>query len=292
MSIRKRKDKSNEYSSGTPIKSRKAKVFSYTALMIAAICVALPIIWLLLTSLKTRQDLAHNTWGLPEVWEFSNYAAAWTGSKIPLYMLNSVRASGLSIILTVVLATPVSFVLARFRFKRKNLLYYFFIAGMMIPIHSTVIPIYQMVGSLNLYNNLETLSVIYGAYRIPISIFILESFMTGIPRELEECAVIDGASTWDIFAKIIAPISKDGVVTIAILALLSSWNELLLSMLLISDPTKKTLPNGLMGFITEYNSEYTQLAAGIMISIIPAVIFYMLAQEKIEKGMIAGAVKG
>ncbi len=86
--------------------------------------------------------------------------------------------------------------------------------------------------------------------------------------------------------------SKDGIVTISILTVLSSWNELLISMLLISTPSKKTLPNGLMGFITEYNSEYTQLAAGIMISIIPAVLFYAFAQEKIEKGMIAGAIKG
>lgn len=292
MSIFKKKDKSNEYSSGTPIKNKKALVFTYVALTVAALAVFLPILWLFLTSMKTRQELAQNTWGFPKVWEVSNYVIAWTKTRIPLYMLNSVRATVLSIVLTVVLATPVSFVLSRFRFKFKNVLYYFFIAGMMIPIHSTVIPIYQMVGRLNMNNSLEALSLIYGAYRIPISIFILEGFMTGIPRELEECAVIDGASTWDIFYKIIAPISKDGVVTIAILTLLSSWNELLLSMLLISDPLKKTLPNGLMGFITEYNSEYTQLAAGIMISIIPAVLFYIFAQEKIEKGMIAGAVKG
>ncbi len=292
MKTNKKKRKTEDYSSGTPIQSKRVIVLVYAALILAAIVVALPVLWLFLTSMKTRQDLAHNTWGLPEVWEFKNYVIAWTGSRIPLYMLNSVRATGLSIILTVVLSTPVSFVLARYRFRGKSLLYFFFIAGMMIPIHSTVIPIYQMVGDLKLNNNLEALSSIYGAYRIPISIFILESFMAGIPRELEECAVIDGANTWQIFYRIIAPISKDGIVTIAILALLSSWNELLLSMLLISDPTKKTLPNGLMGFITEYNSEYTQLAAGIMISIIPAILFYMFAQEKIEKGMVAGAIKG
>lgn len=116
--------------------------------------------------------------------------------------------------------------------------------------------------------------------------------MSALPRELEECAIIDGCSTANIFFKIIVPLSKDGIVTISILTVLASWNELLISMLLISDPSKKTLPNGLMGFITEYNSEYTQLAAGIMISIIPAVLFYALAQEKIEKGMIAGAIKG
>ena len=292
MKIRKKKSKSEEYSSGTPIQSKRIVVLVYAALILAAIVVALPVLWLFLTSMKTRQDLSHNTWGLPEVWEVKNYVIAWTGSRIPLYMLNSVRATALSIILTVVLSTPVSYVISRYRFKGKNLLYFFFIAGMMIPIHSTVIPIYQMVGRLKLNNNLEALSAIYGAYRIPISIFILEGFMSGIPRELEECAVIDGANTWQIFYRIIAPISRDGIVTIAILALLSSWNELLLSMLLISDPIKKTLPNGLMGFITEYNSEYTQLAAGIMISIIPAILFYIFAQEKIEKGMIAGAIKG
>ncbi|MBQ9642658.1 MAG: carbohydrate ABC transporter permease [Lachnospiraceae bacterium] len=287
----KKKQKETVSTSGN-IMGRGTRIFLYVTLTIAALAVVLPLLWLLMTSLKTRQDLAHNTWGLPEVWEFKNYYLAWTGSRIPRYMINSIRATFLSIVLTVVLSTPVSFVVPRFRFKGNNLLYLFFIAGMMIPIHSTVIPIYTMVGNLNMKNNLEVLSIIYGAYRIPVSIFILEGFMSGIPRELEECAVIDGATVWDIFFKVIAPLSRDGIVTIAILTVLSSWNELLISMLLISSPTLKTLPTGLMGFITDYNSEYTQLAAGIMIAIIPPIIFYMFAQEKFETGMIAGAVKG
>ncbi len=289
----KKKRKNNvEQGSATVIKNKKTKFLVYLALTIAAILVVLPLMWLFFTSLKSRMELAKNTWGLPEVWEFSNYAIAWTGSEIPLYMLNSIRATAVAIILTVILSTPVSFVISRFRFKGKKLLYMFFIAGMMIPIHSTVIPIYTMVGDMNLNNNLEVLGLVYGAFRIPISIFILEGFMSALPRELEECAIIDGCSTANIFFKIIVPLSKDGIVTISILTVLASWNELLISMLLISDPSKKTLPNGLMGFITEYNSEYTQLAAGIMISIIPAVLFYAFAQEKIEKGMIAGAIKG
>lgn len=286
------KKKNREKESATVIKDPKVKFLIYFALTIAAILVVLPLLWLFFTSFKSRMDLAKNTWGLPKVWEVSNYIIAWTGSKIPLYMWNSIRATFLSIVLTVVLATPVSYVLSRYKFKGKNYLYLFFIAGMMIPIHSTVIPIYTMVGNLNLNNSLEILSLVYGAFRIPVSIFILEGFMTSIPKELEECAVIDGCTTANIFFKIIVPLSKDGIVTISILTVLSSWNELLISMLLISDPTKKTLPNGLMGFITEYNSEYTQLAAGIMIAIIPTILFYAAAQEKIEKGMIAGAVKG
>lgn len=289
----KKKLKDNfEQGSATVIKNKRTKFLVYLALTIAAILVVLPLLWLFFTSLKSRMDLAKNTWGLPKVWEFSNYAIAWTGSEIPLYMLNSIIATSVAIILTVILSTPVSFVISRFRFRGKKLLYMFFIAGMMIPIHSTVIPIYQMVGDMNLNNNLGVLGLVYGAFRIPISIFILEGFMSALPRELEECAIIDGCSTANIFFKIIVPLSKDGIVTISILTVLSSWNELLISMLLISDPAKKTLPNGLMGFITEYNSEYTQLAAGIMISIIPAILFYAFAQEKIEKGMIAGAIKG
>ena len=287
----KAKQKETVSTSGN-IMGRGTRIFLYVTLTIAALAVILPLLWLLLASLKTRQDLTRNTWGLPQTWEFKNYYLAWTGSRIPRYMINSIRATFLSIVLTVVLSTPVSFVVSRFRFQGNNLLYLFFIAGMMIPIHSTVIPIYTMVGDLNMKNNLEVLSLIYGAYRIPVSIFILEGFMSGIPRELEECAVIDGATVWDIFFRVIAPLSRDGIVTIAILTVLSSWNELLISMLLISNSLLKTLPTGLMGFITDYNSEYTQLAAGIMIAIIPPIIFYMFAQEKIEKGMIAGAVKG
>ena len=287
-----KKRKVDDYSGQTLIRNKGVLVLMYVALTLAAICVILPLLWLLFTSLKTREDLTLNTWGLPREWVFSNYVKAWSGSRIPLYMFNSIRATLLSIVITVVLVTPVSFILARFRLKGKQILYFFFIAGMMVPIHSTIIPIYTMVGRFNMYNNLEILSLIYGAFRIPVSIFILEGFMTAIPKELEECAVIDGCSLSRIFLNIIIPLSKDGIVTIAILTVLSSWNELLLSMLLLSDPLKKTLPIGLMGFITEYNSEYTQLAAGIMIAIIPTIIFYALAQEKIEKGMIAGAVKG
>ena len=290
--IGKKKKDNFKQDSVTVIKNPKTKTLVYLALTIAAVLVVLPLMWLFFTSFKSRVDLAKNTWGLPKVWEFSNYMIAWTGSKIPLYMLSSVRATAVAVILTIILSTPVSYVLSRFKFKGKKILYMFFIAVMIIPIHSTVIPIYTMVGNMNMNNSLEVLGLVYGAFRVPISIFILEGFMSALPRELEECAIIDGCSTANIFFKIIAPLSKDGVVTISILTVLSSWNELLISMLLISDPSKKTLPNGLMGFITEYNSEYTQLAAGIMISIIPAILFYAFAQEKIEKGMIAGAIKG
>jgi raffinose/stachyose/melibiose transport system permease protein len=264
----------------------------YIFLAFFALIVLLPLVWLLFSSLKTQADLTTNTWGPPKLWAFSNYAKAWTGAKINVYLLNSIFVTILAIIITIITVTPIAFVLARYKFKGKKIIYYIAIAGMMIPIHSAIIPIYMMVGKWDMYNSLGALSLIYGAFRISISIFILESFMTAIPKELEESAFMDGCSIWKLFTKIIVPLSKDGIVTISVLTVLACWNELLVSMLLLNKPELKTLPIGLMGFITEFSSEYTQLAAGIMIAIIPSILFYIFAQENIEKGMIAGAIKG
>ena len=297
MGILKRFNKSKKEKPPAPnphleIGSKAAIRIIYLLLTICALVVLLPLIWLLFSSLKTQADLTMNTWGLPKEWVFSNYAKAWTGSRIDTYLVNSVFVTFLSIVITVITVTPISFILARYKFKLNRIIYYIAIAGMMIPIHSAIIPIYMMVGDWNMFNNLGVLSLIYGAFRIPVSIFILESFMSAIPKELEECAFMDGCSVWKLFMKIIVPLSKDGIITISVLTVLACWNELLVSMLLLNKPELKTLPIGLMGFITEFNSEYTQLAAGIMIAIIPSILFYIFAQEKIEKGMIAGAVKG
>jgi raffinose/stachyose/melibiose transport system permease protein len=163
---------------------------------------------------------------------------------------------------------------------------------MMIPINSAIIPLYILANNFHMMNNLAALGLVYGAFRIPISVFILEGFMSTIPRELEECSTIDGCSIPKMFWHIIVPLSRDTIVTISILAVLSSWNELMVAMLLTSKQAVKTLPIGLMGFISEYASEYTQLCAGILIAIIPNIIFYIFAQEKIQKGMTAGAIKG
>lgn len=289
---RKPKQKTSQPSAHLTIGNKPQIIIIYAVMTIFALAVLLPLIWLFFSSLKTQADLTTNTWGPPRQWVFANYLSAWKGSKIDTYMLNSIFVTALAIVITVITTTPIAFVLARFRFKIKKVLYFVAIAGMMIPIHSAIIPLYMMVGRWDQYNNLYVLGLIYAAFRIPISIFILEGFMSSLPRELEESAFIDGCSVWKLFMKITVPLTKDGIVTISVLTVLACWNELLVSMLLLSKPALKTLPIGLMGFITEFNSEYTQLAAGIMIAIIPSVLFYIFAQEKIEKGMIAGAIKG
>ncbi len=264
----------------------------YVLLVLNSIVIILPLVWLLMTSLKSQADLALNVWGAPKEFVWSNYHEAWIGGKIGIYLFNSVLATSTAILLSVAASVTMAYALSRFAFRLNRFVYYLIIAGMMIPIHSAVIPLYITAMNLKMMNNLVFLGVIYGAFRIPISVFIMESFMLTIPKELEECAIIDGAGHFRIFFKVIMPLSNDGVVTIAILTALACWNELLISMLMLSRPFIKTLPIGLMGFITEWTSQYTILCAGLVIACVPNLVFYALMQEKIIKGMTVGAIKG
>ncbi|WP_319417126.1 carbohydrate ABC transporter permease [Marispirochaeta aestuarii] len=282
--------------SNTYLKSIKSKHWNkiaiYSVLIGWSVIVLLPLLWLLSSSLKTQAELAFNIWGPPKEIYFLNYYLAWTKSYMGRYMLNSVIATAVAIVLTDICATTISYALSRFHFRFNRVLYYLIIAGMMIPIHSAVIPIYIMAMDLGMQNNLYALGMIYAAFRIPISVFILESFMITIPKELEECAIIDGCSYSRIFLHVILPLSKDGILTITILTALACWNELLVAMLMLGQPLVKTLPIGLLGFIAEFSAEYTQMSAGLLIATVPNIIFYALLQEKIVKGMTIGAIKG
>ncbi len=279
-------------SSQLKVGSKGARILIYGILIFNTITILLPLLWLLSTSLKSQAELALNIWGLPEKIVWKNYVVAWVGGKIGLYFFNSLIATGSTIIFSVAASVTIAYAFSRFYFKTKQFFYYLIIAGMMIPIHAAVIPLYITAMKLNMMNNLIFLGMIYAAFRIPVSVFILESFMISIPKELEECAIIDGANYYMIFYRIILPLSADGIVTITILSAIASWNELLIAMLMLSRPLIKTLPIGLMGFISEWTSEYTTLCAGLLIACIPNILFYAIMKEKIVRGMTVGAIKG
>jgi raffinose/stachyose/melibiose transport system permease protein len=272
--------------------SKGTLIACYCVLIFVAIIVLYPLVWLLFAALKTQQELTFNTWGIPKEPQFGNFREAWVRSHMGRFMLNSIFVSALTVIFTVISCVPLAFVLSRFQFRFKRFLYFIIISGMMIPINSAIIPLYILVNDLRMMNNLWALGLIYGAFRIPFSVFILEGYMSTIPRELEECAHIDGCSIFRIFWNIAVPLSKDTVATVSILAVLNAWNELMVAMLFLSRQAVKTLPIGLMGFISEYASQWTQLCAGILIAIIPNILFYIFAQEHIQKGITAGAIKG
>lgn len=257
-----------------------------------AITVIFPLLWLFNSSFKTQMELAQNPWGIPSTFTLDNYVNAWVKGRMGRLLTNSSILTIVTIAITVLVSPMIAYVLARMKFKLNHFIYYFVIAGMMVPIHSIVIPIYMNTMKWNMQNNLFTLGTVYAAFRVPISVFILYGFMITIPNELEECAIIDGCGVWKIYSQIMLPLSRDGLISVTILAALSTWNELLLSSLLLSEPKLQSIPVGLMGFISEYHAEFTQLCAGVLIACIPTLVLYAVMQENTIKGMTAGAVKG
>jgi ABC-type glycerol-3-phosphate transport system permease component len=245
-----------------------------------------------MTAFKTNREIFANPFGLPNSFSFENFTNAWTTANMSKYFWNSLIVSITTVALCIILGSTVSFVIARFKFRGNAFLYALFVIGVTIPLQSLLLPIFFKMQNLGLRNTLLSLIIVYTALNIPKTVFILVGFMKTIPRELEEAAIMDGCSYWKIFYKIIMPICKPGLATVGILVFIAAWNEYVFATILISQDVARTLPLGLANFQTSYASNYALIAAGVLISVIPVIIVYIILQEQIIKGMTSGAVKG
>ena len=194
-------------------------------------------------------------------------------------------------LLTLLISSMAAFGFSRFKFKWKESLLALFLGGMSIPFHTTLIPIYIITRNIGLYDSLLALIGPYVTSNLPISIFILTSFMEEIPHELEEAAMMDGCKPWGIFTKIILPLSRSGIITVGIYDAIMCWNELVYALVLLSSPQNKTLPMGLWDFQGRWAVNIPMTATAVVISIIPILVFYILFRGRIIEGMIAGALK-
>lgn len=251
-----------------------------------------PFIFMLQSSIKTNIEyFTGSVWALPKTFSLGNYLTA-INVGFTKYYLNSIFVSFVSLFIIIISASMAGYMLAKIKFRLNKLIFSFFLAGMMIPIHITLIPIYKLTEYMGLYDTLTGLIGPYVAFSLPISIFILTGFIKEIPNELEEAAYIDGANTFQIFVKIIFPLIKPAVSTVAIYNLVMLWNEFIYALVLISNPDKWNLTLGLWNFQGEYGVNIPMVMSGLVLSILPLLLFYILLQERVIKGMTAGAVKG
>ncbi|RXZ82327.1 carbohydrate ABC transporter permease [Paenibacillaceae bacterium] len=262
----------------------------YAIAWVYALLSVYPFLWVLLTSFKNNDELYRSPFSLPKVWRFENYLEAWSGANIGTYFSNSIVVSLGAVIALILICAMASYAVTRVKPSAAMLAY--FTVGIMIPIHALIMPTVIMFREVSLVNSLWGLFLVYIAANISISIFILSGFMRGIPKELEEAAMIDGSTRTGAFFKIILPISKPGLATIATLAFLNIWNDYLYGLVLISNPKLKTLTMGISDLKGTYATQYGLLCAGFMLAIIPVMVMYFIFQEQIIKGMTAGAVKG
>ena len=250
--------------------------------------------WITMSSLKTNQELFANIWAPPEHLQWSNYVIAWQHSHMDRYFLNSLMVSGVTVIATALISAMASYIFARYTFPGNRLLLILFIAGMAIPLQLIMVPIYLMFNRLHLINSLPGLIMMYITTCLPFSIFVLTGFFRTLPKELEEAAILDGASEYQVFWLVMLPLASPGLYTISIFNFLGVWNEYLFALFLLNDPAKMTIPVGLYNLRNTMGAtaNWTSMFAGLIIILVPTLIFFLIFQNRIIGGLTAGALKG
>ncbi len=251
-----------------------------------------PVVWMLYSSMKEESEFKQNLLSLPTQLHFENYQTAVKTGKMDTAFVNSVLVSVTAVVVLLLIAFLAGTIFGRYVFKGKKLLYTMFLMGMLIPVHSLLVPVFIELKTFSLNNNRFVLALIYAAFGLPKAIFLMTTYASTIPRELEEAAIIDGGNTHDVFFRIFLPISKPILSTITILSFLDAWNEFPFSLVLMGKPELKTLPIALTYFTGQYSVDYTPMMAGLAIATLPVVIVYFIFHKKIMEGMVAGAVKG
>lgn len=268
--------------------------FMNLILWIFSLSCIFPLVWMLYSSFKEKRAFNADIIGLPKSPTLINYIRILTNKDYHLgeSMWNSVRTTVLSIVLIVLFSYVVGYILARVRFKLNRALYAMFLMGMLIPVHSLLVPIYVVFRNCGLSNRWFTLLLPYVSFGLPMGIFLVEGYVKGIPISLEEAAAIDGSTFSKTLFQVILPICKPILVTVAIIQVFSCWNEFSFALVLIKSVGLQTVPLALTQFKGQFASDYPKQMAAMLITMAPIVVLYFAFSKQIIKGMVSGAVKG
>lgn len=264
----------------------------YVFLGIVALIQLFPILWLFLFSLKSNAEIfSGSPFALPSAFRWENYLKVWEGG-IGVYFWNSIWITAVSVILTVLIASMATFALTRMKWKLSGLVLGLIMIGLMIPVHSAIIPLFSMFLKVNLIDNPLSIIITYTAYNLPITIMILLGFYYTLPREIEEAAVIDGCSIHGVFFKIILPMTMPIMSTTVIINMIYNWNEFVFVNTFISSDKYKTLTVGIQNFIGQYMTDWGAIGATLIISVLPILIAFIFFSNKVVEGLASSAVKG
>lgn len=273
--------------------SKPARVLIYIGLIFWALINLFPVYWMFTFSLKNNEEIyGANPVGLPQHWLWSNYASAMKTGKMGLYFLNSGIVAVATIIVTLLVALLATFALTRLIWKGRKTMNKFFMLGLTIPIHASIVPVYVTLSRLHLLNTYAALIIPYAAFSLSMALLVCTGFMNEIPRELDESACIDGCGTWGIFLRIIAPLMKPAVATVGIYTFLQCWNELMFANIFISKSALKTLPVGIQALSGQYTTAWGPIGAALVVATFPTLFMYIFLSKKIQESFIAGAIKG
>lgn len=268
-------------------------LFRRFSLIVYALLILIPLLVVLLTSVKTLQETFANPLGFPEGGlKFDNYVAIFQEQTMAGYFMNSTIVTLFSVALTLLFASMIAYAITRLNNWPGNILFALFTLGMMIPAQVIMVPLYSLMLDFGLTNSLVGLILVNISSTLPIAVFIMTGFMKTLPKELFEASTIDGAGNWQMYAKIAIPLSLPSLSATAIFLFVMHWNDLLYPLLFITDNAYKTLPLALLEFQGQYSTNYPMLFTGVIIASAPMVVAYVFLQRFFVAGMTAGAVKG
>jgi raffinose/stachyose/melibiose transport system permease protein len=271
-------------------------VVGYVVLVLVAATILIPIVYAILGGFKTNGQLAGNPVALlPDPWVFTNYTDVIFGANATTFWreaANSLIIATVAVTVTVLLASLAAFVFARIAFRGREAMYTLFVFGLLFPSAVAILPLYILVRGLGLSGNLLGVALPQAAFALPLTIIILRPFFRSIPAELEDAARIDGCGSFGFFWRVLLPLARPALATVSVLAIVTTWNAFLLPLILLNGAGQWTLPLGVMNFSTQYSSDQARVLAFTVVAIIPAILFYAVAERHIVSGLTGGSVKG
>lgn len=274
------------------IKKRLLNVMYYLILFACMAVVIYPIFLMLATSFKTNPEVMTNPMGWPKKMNWNGYRQVLSSGNFLRYYGNSAFVTLMSLLVILVTSIMAAYPLSRFRFKFNRTFYVYFLFGIMLPIRLAVVDLFLVLNTINLFDSLWGLILIYSAMGIPFSVFIITGFMQDIPKEIEEAARVDGCSDFRILLQIFLPLVRPAVATALVYNFIPIWNDFYFPLIFIRTEALKTVPLGTAIFFGQYQTNWPTAFAALNMAIIPPMLFYLLMSKQFIKGLTAGAVKG
>ncbi|MFP3091209.1 carbohydrate ABC transporter permease [Treponema sp. TIM-1] len=267
-------------------------VLKYAFLILMAAISLGPLLWAFISSFKSYAEINSSALSFPSVLRFKNYADAFKYAPIGEFFLNSIIIVCSSIILTLFCVCPCAYVVSRFKFKAGAIIVFFISVALLLPAQALSQPLFTLLNALSIFDTKRGLIFVYSAFGIPITFFIMASYYRTIPKEMEEAAYIDGAGFFRTFGSMVLPLAKPGIMTAAILQFINTWNEFYFALILTSGKTARTIPIALNYYLGTFANNYAALFAAVMMTVLPTIVVFIIAQDQVTESLTAGAVKG
>lgn len=270
------------------------RIFTGLGLVAYLLTIAVPILWVLQSSLKSGSEIFASPWSMPATLRWENYAKAWQEAGIGQNFGVSALVTGVTLALLLPTGAMAAYVFARYPFRGSKALFTVMIAQMMVPNFMVVVPLFLLLKNVSLLDTKTGLILVYVAYSLSFTIFVLSGFFQSLPNELEEAAALDGCGHYRLFFKVMFPLVRPGLIVVGIFNGIGLWNEYQLALVLMTSRENRTLPLGIADLVMtqHYESDWGALFAGLVIVMVPVMMVYWIFRDRIHQTMLAGAVKG